>query len=131
MPFANRFRQVQIRRVSLLKKWVRHHIILSSIPVQMLSKPAVSFGPFAEYWRSLGVVFVRPDFVGSKREMSPNRARHLARAAYPFAVQSWCDSLNELTGRGEGDKTVKLRQVRGSPPALPWVLDPVPASCPE
>ena len=43
-------------------------------------------GHSAEYWRSLGVVFVRPDFVGSKREMSPNRARHLTRAVCLFDV---------------------------------------------
>ena len=34
-------------------------------------------GRFVDYWRSFDVVFVRKDFVGSKREMSPNRARQL------------------------------------------------------
>jgi hypothetical protein len=32
-------------------------------------------GHFVEFWRSLDVAAIRPDFVGSKREMSPNRAR--------------------------------------------------------
>ena len=42
--------------------------------------PTIAFRPSADVLRSSGVVFVRPDFVGSKREMSPNRARHHFRA---------------------------------------------------
>ncbi len=40
----------------------------------ILSNEIAAGGYLADYWRSPGAVFVRLDFVGSKREMSPNRA---------------------------------------------------------
>ena len=45
-------------------------------------------GDSAEYWRSLGVAAIHPDFVGSKREMSPNRARHLFSPVWGYFVIS-------------------------------------------
>ena len=48
-------------------------------------------GRFVDYWRSFDVVFVRKDFVGSKREMSPNRARHYpleSSGFFPEALQT-------------------------------------------
>jgi hypothetical protein len=43
-------------------------------------------GPSADSLWTFGVAFVHKDFVGSKREISPNRACHLTRAVCLFAV---------------------------------------------
>jgi hypothetical protein len=66
--------EVGSRRPSATYLWTR---ALASTPMSLVDS--------AEYWRSLGVVFVRKDLVGSKREMSPNRARHEFYAS-PFAT---------------------------------------------
>jgi hypothetical protein len=44
---------------------------------------------------SLGVVFVRKDFVGSKRELSPNRARHHITLDQRFRSHMANDLANE------------------------------------
>jgi hypothetical protein len=41
---------------------------------------AVALETSADIPRTPSVLFVRPDFVGSKRELSPNRARHVFSA---------------------------------------------------
>jgi hypothetical protein len=60
------------------KRAAENNRIPSTEPIERMVLPPARISlvpPSADVLRTFGVVFVRWDFVGSKRELSPNRAR--------------------------------------------------------
>jgi hypothetical protein len=68
----------------------------------------------ADVLRIFGVVFVRRNFVGSKREMSPNRARHLFLAVCGCFVE-----FLSVRGGIMASKSPRLRANPGGSVLLP------------
>lgn len=85
-----------------------------------------------EFWRSLGVAAIRPDFVGSKRESSPNRARQIPLQIYgsAFAALGW-----KVRRMAAGKKSGKVKDCKmnsmvagidlGDRESLATVLSPI------